>query len=224
MVERNDHDRSLNRSWWADALDPVENLRALVDVRGVGRRAAEDLADRLLTWSGPQNEGRNGTRPLDGDLNQALRQLRIDATLAGDVLASVMDNASTLLSILISRPSGSEPQAGMRPLLPDPVAPGEEQTAMFWVHNTSAVAVPAVRPHCTPLRSHTRCELGPDSVRFDPPVLDPLPPRSSCGIEVCLRIPPFADPGTYVSVILASNLPELYLALCVTVVPKEARE
>ncbi|MGH3693165.1 MAG: hypothetical protein ACRDRX_04060 [Pseudonocardiaceae bacterium] len=224
MSEQYDHDRSKNRSWWADTLDPGENLRTLTDARGVGRRAAEELAARLLAWGGGHNGDRHdrsttGTRPLNGDLNQVLRQLRADAMLAGDVAASVIDNASTLLSILLSRlPGSSEQQAGMKPLVLDPVAPGAEQTAVFWVHNTSAAAVAAVRPHCAPLRSHTGCELADTTVRFDPQVLDPLPPRSSCGIEVGVSIPPAAEPGTYVSVILASHVPELYLPLCVTVV------
>lgn len=220
MGEQNGHDRSRNRSWWADTLDPEENLRALTDARGVGRRAAEEIAARLLAWGDAPNGDPSGTPPLTGDLNQVLRQIRADATLAGDVVTSVIDNASSLLRILLSRLPGSEPPAGMSPLVLGPVAPGAERTAVFWVHNTSAAAVAAVRPHCAPLRSHADCELAP-AVQFHPQVLDPLPPRSSCGIEVCVTIPLSADPGTYVSMIMASNLPELYLPLCVTVVPAE---
>lgn len=222
MVEQNDHGRSRHPSWWADALDPGENLRALTDARGIGRYAAEALAARLLAW-GDANNGRPNGTPSDRDLNQALRQFRADAMLAGDVVASVIDNASTLLSILLSRLPGSEQPAGMRPLVLDSVAPGAEQTAVFWVHNTSAAAVAAVRPHCAPLRSHAGCELS-TTIQFHPQVLDPLPPRSSCGIEVRLRVPPSADSGTYVSVILASNVPELYLPLCVTVASEEAQK
>lgn len=224
MVEHTDHDRSGNRSRWADALDAGENLRALTDARQIGRQAAEELAAGLLAWGATSNGSPNGTPPLTGDLNEVLRQFRADAMLAGDVVASVIDSGSTLLSILLSRLPGPQQQAGMAPLELGPVAPGAEQTAVFWVHNTSAAAVPAVRPHCAPPRSHTGCELEPATVRFDPQVLDPLPPRSSCGIEVRLAIPPTANPGTYVSVILASNVPELYLPLCVTVVPAEAPE
>ena len=95
--------------------------------------------------------------------------------------------------------------------------PGTEATAVFYVHNTSATAVGGVRPHCAPLRSHLGHELAADAVRFDPEVVDPLPPRGSCGIEVRCRVPPGAAPGTYVSVILVSNVPELYLPLQVTV-------
>ena len=38
--------------------------------------------------------------------------------------------------------------------------------------------------------------------------LDPLPARSSCGMEVRVRVPRGASPGTYASVILVSNVPE----------------
>jgi hypothetical protein len=223
MVEQNGHDRSRNRSWWADALDPAENLRVLTDARGIGRLAAEDLAARLLTGAGASNGNHSGTPPLNKDVNQVLRQIRADATVAGDVVASVIDSASTLLGILLSRLPGLEKPAGLSPVVLDPVAPGAEQTAVFWVHNTSAAAVAAVRPHCAPLRSHAGSELA-TTIQFHPQVLDPLPPRSSCGIEVRMTIPPSADPGTYVSVILASNVPELYLPLCVTVLPRQAAE
>jgi hypothetical protein len=54
-------------------------------------------------------------------------------------------------------------------------------------------------------------------VAFDPQVLDPLPARSSCGIEVRVRVPPEAEPGTYISVVLASNVPDFCLPLTVTV-------
>ncbi|HKR52547.1 MAG TPA: hypothetical protein VJT72_23810 [Pseudonocardiaceae bacterium] len=222
MVEHNDHDRSTNGSWWADAFDPVENVRAMVDAQGLGRRVVEDLADQLLASGDRLNGGAGGTRLPNGDLNQLLRQFRADATLAGDVVGSVLDNTSSLLSILINRLLGSEAQAGVTSLVLDAVSPGAETAGVFWVHNTSPAAVPAVRPHCAPLRSHLGCELAPAALRFDPQVLDPLPARSSCGIEVRLRVPPSTAPDTYVSVILASNVPELYLPLCVTVLAGEA--
>ena len=60
-------------------------------------------------------------------------------------------------------------------------------------------------------------ELPADAVSFDPPLLDPLPPRSSCGIEVAVIVPPSTVPGTYVTVVLVSNVPDLYLPLTVDV-------
>jgi len=43
MADNDDRDRSVNRPWWVDALDPVENLRALANVQDFGRIAAEVL-------------------------------------------------------------------------------------------------------------------------------------------------------------------------------------
>lgn len=222
MVEQSDDDRSTNSSWWADTLDPTENLRALADVQRLGRRFAEDLANRLLSPGDERNGGPGGTRPPNADVSQLLRQLRADAAHGGDVLGSVIDNTSTLLTMLVNRLLGSEQQPGTRSMVLTPVAPGAETTGVFWVHNTSPVSVPAVRPHCAALRTHLGCELAPANLRFDPPVLDPLPARSSCGIEVRLCVPQSAEPGSYVSVILASNVPDLYLPLCATVTPGEA--
>ncbi|MGH3874031.1 MAG: hypothetical protein ACRDSR_21445 [Pseudonocardiaceae bacterium] len=218
MVEHNGDDRSTSRSWWADALDPAENLRAVVDAQELGRRVVADLADRLLT----PGDGCSGGTPLPGDLNQLLRQFRVDAALAGDVVSGVLDNSSALLGIMINRLLGSQAPPDPTSLVLAAAAPGTETAGVFWVHNTSPAAVAAVRPHCAPLRSHLGCELAPTCLRFDPEVLDPLPARSSCGIEVRVRVPPSAAPDTYVSMILASHVPELYLPLCVTVVAGEA--
>ena len=69
MVEQDDQDRSMNRPWWVDALDPVENLRTLANVQDFGRLAAEELADRLL--AGRDGDGApTGTAASDAELDQ----------------------------------------------------------------------------------------------------------------------------------------------------------
>ena len=217
MADTDDRDRSANRPWWVDALDPVENLRALASVQDFGRLAAEDLADRLLARS----DGRDG--PTDGALSDAeldrlVQRFQAEVARAGDVWANLIDLFAALVGALpgrLARRPG--PAAGAATVALKAVTPGTEATAVFFVHNTSSAAVPAVRPHCGRLRSHLGNELTADAVRFDPEVLDPLPARSSCGIEVRCRVPPGCPPGTYTSVILASNVPELYLPLQVRV-------
>ena len=102
------------RSWMADALDPVENLRALADVQAFGRRAAEDLADRILAWgdsqgtngsSGPSGNGTagNGAGPTGSVLAAVIEQMRGDAVLAGEVSARLVEHTMMLLGILIER-------------------------------------------------------------------------------------------------------------------------
>ncbi len=230
MVQEHNRERAPNHSWWADALDPVENLRALADVQAFGRRAAEELADRLLAWGdgrpgagvgAPLTEGAGGSEAI-ADLADLAERFRADAIRASEVSASLAEHAMALIGILIDRlPPARRADTAARPVVLKAVPPGDEARGLFWVHNTSPTAVAAVRPHCAAPRSHTGCELAADGVVFDPPILDPLPARSTCGIEVCVRVPPSAAPGTYVSVVMAANLPELYLPLHVTVEPAE---
>ncbi len=220
MPEESDRDRSAYRSWWADALNPVENLRALADVQGFGRRAVEDLADRLLARGG-RDDTFSGASVPDAELHELVRRFRAEAVRAADVWANLLDNLATLFITLTSRPPRrAESEAGAGAVVLETVPPGADTTGLFWVHNTSAAPVSSVRPHCAPLRSHLGYELPPDAIRFEPRALDPLPARSSCGIEVRLSVPSATPPGTYVSVILTSNVPELYLPLRVTVRPE----
>jgi len=216
MADNDDRDRSVNRLWWVDALDPVENLRALANVQDFGRIAAEELADRLL--AGRDGDGApTGTAASDAELDQLVRRFQAEAIRAGDTWANFIDLFASLVGVLSRLPGQPGPAPGPAPVVLEAATPGMEATAVFYVHNTSATAVGGVRPHCAPLRSHLGQQLAADAVRFDPEVVDPLPPRGSCGIEVRCRVPPGAAPGTYVSVILVSNVPELYLPLQVTV-------
>jgi hypothetical protein len=219
MTDKDDRDRSVNRPWWVDALDPVENLRALANVQDFGRIAAEELADRLLAGRDGHDGSPTGAAVSEAELDQLVRRFQAEAIRAGDTWANFIDLFATLVGVLGRLPRRAGPAPG-----PAPVAlattPGTEATAVFYVHNTSATAVGEVRPHCAPLRSHLGHELAADALRFDPEAVDPLPPRGSCGIEVRCRVPPDAAPGTYVSVILVSNVPEMYLPLRVTVKPE----
>jgi hypothetical protein len=216
MADKDDRDRSANRPWWVDALDPVENLRALANVQDFGRIAAEELADRLLAGRDGRDGTPTGAATSEAELDQLVRRFQAEAIRAGDTWANFIDLFATLVGVLSRLPGRAGPAPG-----PAPVAlaatPATEATAVFYVHNTSAAAVGGVRPHCAPLRSHLGDELAADAVRFDPEVVDPLPPRGSAGIEVRCRVPPGAAPGSYVSVILVSNVPELYLPLQLTV-------
>jgi hypothetical protein len=105
-------------------------------------------------------------------------------------------------------------------VLPD-LTPGAEATGLFWIHNTSAVPIASARPHCAPPRSHLGHELPAAGFEFDPPVFEPLPPRSSCGVEIRLRVPVTTPPATYVSIIMVSHVPDVHLSLRVTVRPGE---
>ena len=221
MADKDDRDRPGNRPWWVEALDPVENLRALANVQDFGRQAAEELADRLLAAGGGREPGPGRPGLADAELDQLVRRLQAEAVRAGEVWASLIESFATLAGALTRRLPERPEAAGPAPVALEAAAPGEA-AAVFYVHNTSGAALSAVRPHCAPLRSHLGRELAADAVRFEPEVLDPLPARSSCGIEVRLRVPAGAEPGTYASLILVSNVPGLYLPLQATVRGAEA--
>lgn len=233
-----------NLAWWIDALDPAANLRALPGMgdasRQLGRQLAENLADRLATAVGaPGGGARSGGEARFGDgglsagsagpprnpeLNQLLRRLRAGAAQLGDASAELIEDAAALFGVLIARLTESDVRNANTTLQVGPVAAGKEATALFWVHNTSAAAVAAVRPHCAEPRSHTGATFRAGALRFDPEVLDPLPPRSSCGIEVLVRVPADTPPGSYASVILARNAPDWHLPISITITEPDATD
>lgn len=223
MGQEDGHAEGSNRSWLADALDPLENLRALADVQAFGRQAAEDLADRVLAWGEGGGGGAlaNGASPTPGTgsgVADVMERLRGDAVVAGEVSIRLVEHAMTLLGILLERlPAGASSGSAAEALDLSVAGPGEAPAAVFWVHNTSAAVVASVKPHCAPPRSHHGHELAADAVAFDPPMLDPLPARSTCGIEVSVRIPRDTPAGRYSSIVMVSNVPDLYLPLHVTV-------
>ena len=200
-------------NWLADALNPAENLRMLVDAQRFGRRAAEDLADRWAAATTAASEQQaNGSAPADSDVLELMRRLQQEVMRAGDAWFDLMSDGIALLD---SRTGGGG--RGGRGEGSDSVAltvqPGQQASGVFWVHNPTAAVISAVRPHCGALRSHDGHELRADAVAFEPAVLDPLPARSSCGIEVRIRVPASTPPARYVSTILVANLPELSLPL-----------
>ena len=224
MANSDDQDRPANRPWWVDALDPVENLRTLANVQDFGRLAAEELADRLLA-RGDGRPGGSGGDVADADLDELTRRLQAEAARAAGAWVNLVEVLAAMTGVLAGRLAGrdeAERPGGPAPLRLEAAGPGAEATGVFYVHNTAPVPVASARPHCAPPRSHLGPELAAGAVRFDPEVLEPLPARSSCGIEVRACVPPGTAPGTYVSVVLVSGVPELYLPLQVTVAATEA--
>ncbi|HJW65084.1 MAG TPA: hypothetical protein VJ849_16395, partial [Actinomycetes bacterium] len=79
MADKDDRDRSVNRPWWVDALDPVENLRALANVQDFGRIAAEELADRLLAGRDGRDGTPTGAAASEAELDQLVRRFQAEA-------------------------------------------------------------------------------------------------------------------------------------------------
>ena len=119
-----------SRPWLADALDPLENLRALADVQAFGRRAAEDLADRILAWGEGQDvpgarSADNGAGPPGPGLAAVVDRLRGDAALAGEVSGRLVEHAILLFGLLLERlPAAPRPDTTSSELALPPVRPG----------------------------------------------------------------------------------------------------
>jgi hypothetical protein len=204
--------------WFGEAFDIPANLAALAAARDFGRRSVEDFADRFLPPASPDATGDGaaggaaaGTR---AEREALLAELRADLVRAGEAGADLLTHAFALLSLAVDRRPDRSP--GAEPLALS-VAAGDSAVAVFWVHNASPVPVPSVRPHCGALRSHTGAELAPETLQFDPPALEPMPGRSSVGIEVRAAPPAGTAPGTYLSLLLATGVPGLHLPVAVTV-------
>ena len=149
-----DDERSATGFWWADALNPVENLRALKDVRQFGRRTAEELADRVFAAGTAGRTDGSDSRP-ETDLDALMRRLRADSVRAADLWSDLFDGAASMVGALAARaPGASSGASNPRDLDLGPVLPGDRTSAVFWVHNSSALSIAEVRPHCGPLRSH----------------------------------------------------------------------
>src|SRR4029450_4120120 len=135
MADNDDRDRSVNRPWWVDALDPVENLRALANVQDFGRIAAAgrgdrrgwgrdggdggprrspaaELADRLLVARDGRAGPPTGPAASDAELDQLVRRFQAEAIRAGDTWANLIDLFATLAGVLSRLPGGPGPAPG----------------------------------------------------------------------------------------------------------------
>ena len=210
-------------NWLSDALNPAENLRMLADAQRFGdarRRSSPIVRAAAL---GPTSEDRSGEGPSpasESDLMEVLRRAQREAMRASEIWFDLMSDGISLLDGGID--GGARRARDGSDAVALTVEPGGAASGVFWVHNSTPATISAVRPHCGALRSHDGHELTADMVSFEPAVLDPLPARSSCGIEVRLHVPASTPPGRYVSAILVANLPAVSLPLLATVVLPEA--
>src|SRR5262245_57758002 len=132
------------RSWLADALDPIENLRVLADARQFGRKAAEEMADRIVAPDAEMAGRRNGH--VDGagvDVESLARRVRLDSMRAAELLADLIDGGTALFGELAGRwPSLTRDDEGTEAeLLLSGVPQGGEATGVFWIHNSSGEPV-----------------------------------------------------------------------------------
>lgn len=213
------HDERAGPGRAGPRFDTMANLRALGEVQRRGLEAANDVIERLL-------DQMDRTGPQFGAESPASTRNPFDPTeMAGQFTAFM----NALLGGMV-QPNGNgrapgqdaqTPSSGITadPLTIDPVPSGGTAHGELWLHNRSGVAVADVRLHCGDLRAHDGWAISSDHIAFDPPHLDELPDRTSRGISIEIAVPEDAPPETYRGVVLASNMPGVWLPVEFTVGP-----
>lgn len=105
-----------------------------------------------------------------------------------------------------------------------PTTPGGRSEGELWLHNRSGAATTDVRLHIGDLRRHDGCAIAAAAVRFEPDHLPELPDLTSRGIRVSADVPTDAPPGTFRGIVLAANLPDLWLVVELDVLRAEDPE
>jgi hypothetical protein len=85
------------------------------------------------------------------------------------------------------------------------------------LHNGTANPIYGLRVHCADLLAHDGTVFPASGVRFDPPLLDELPARSSRGVLVVAEVGEDVPLGVYRGVILVSGSPDVWLPFEVAV-------
>lgn len=222
----------------ASIFDPVVGVRALADVQRRSLFAAGELVDRLV-------------RLVDGDAGASVRRddaprATVESSASAPPArppASVDDVVELWLELVrlgadvirqFARPAardlgkgatldvGSRNSAESVRLVAGPGhgATGSDPMAEIWLHNGTERAQEGIELHASDLTAHDGTSLPAGAVEFRPTIID-LPARSSRGVVVTVAVGD-TPPATYRGIILATNLPEVWLPLEVRVDPLAA--
>jgi len=219
---------------WGFAFDPAANVRALGEVQRRGLHAAGQAVDRLLSTmdpgvggaaraaGDPGTEGRPGGSDSDIGRLAALwtelvtrglsEMVRLGSPVGrnGDGTMGTDSEARAWVDV------GSGRSAGSVEVEADPS--GSTRThGEVWLHNHTGGPLGPVRLHAGELRSPDGLTIPSAAVRFDPPVVDELPERSSRGIGVSLGDDRPPAPGVYRGIIQAVGAPAVAITIELTV-------
>jgi hypothetical protein len=216
----------------ASIFDPVVGVRALADVQRRGLLAAGELVDRLVrlvdgdaaslrrddvqrapVGSSVSAPSARPSASVDDVVELWLELVRLGA----DVIRQFASPAARDLGHGPTVDVGSPSTAEMVHLVagPDHGAMGCDPMVEIWLHNGTERDQEAIELHASDLRAHDGTILRSGAVGFRPTVID-LPARSSRGVVVTVAGGD-APPATYRGIILATNLPEVWLPLEVQV-------
>jgi hypothetical protein len=193
------------------SFDPVAGMRAVADIQAEGLRAAGDLLERMLRAE-PDGTGPRPRSPA-GDytaLVDAWTEL-LRRTVAG--LAQPGRPGAVTVPV---DSSGVGPL--VRLAVPGPGG-GGDVTAEIWLHNGTRSAAGPLALRCGQLSDSSGAVLDGGDVRFDPPEVALLPPRSSRAVVVSLAASGSLRPGSYRGTIQAHGAPDLWLPFEVAIDP-----
>ncbi len=233
MPER-DHNSTVGAGLpWAFVLDPVANAAAINDVQRQGLEAARRLIDSIVAKSEsssvdgpdePRTRPDPGEQPRQGDSLAEL--IRCWAQLTTEVLGKLGETggrpastgSETAPTTAVSV-DGSEPGSSKHCL--DVDSRGRLFAASeIRLTNPSARSVGPLVLHVEDLHTPDGRQLAGASVQFDPSLVDDLPPGSSRCVAVAVSTMATLTPGTYRGVIQSAAVPDLSLALQITVHPQ----
>jgi hypothetical protein len=193
------------------SFDPVAGMRAVADIQAEGLRAAGDLLERILR-SEPDGPGPRQGSPA-GDYT-ALVDAWTDL-LRRTVAGLAQPDRPGAVTVGVDA-SGVGPP--LRLAVPGPESAGDV-AAEVWLHNGTRSAAGPLALRCGQLSDAGGAVLDGADVRFDPPEVAQLPPRSSRAVVVSLAATRSLRPGTYRGTIQADGAPGLWLPFEVAISP-----
>ena len=240
MVDADDERTGPDQPSGPPPFDSMANLRALGDIQRRGLEAANLVVTRVISQverSGPIFGAEPPPRSTDD-----LAGSTSDGSTPDDALSDLFGQYTALTSSLLgailggrtgpgtasesrrsndaARGSGvtAEPHAGASDGSPEtltlsPTEPGGRAVGELWLHNRSGSATSDVRLHNGDLRRHDGCAIAATTVRFEPEHLPELPDLTSRGVRVTVDVPSDTPAGRFRGIVLAANLPDLWLVV-----------
>jgi hypothetical protein len=193
---------------------PGDAIRAMADISQLGLDAAAAVVERVLELSRSAASLRLPLLPAAPNTTEGsqLRNLRADVDRIIELYADwTRGLADSLIDAAESSRAGMNGHGRPDCLLLGPAGPGDEAAGQVWLHTHDG---PAARPGAvvaTDLTAHHGAVVGAANLRFDPPVVDVAPPRTSVALTVRVAVPMGTPPGPYVGHILVRGLPEIGL-------------
>jgi hypothetical protein len=222
-VNRGIDDANFDDLPWASVFDPAANARALNSIQAEGFRAASELVDRFVRLARGGLNGTDWPTISSAPLNNEQRADIFGATDVAPLIRSWWSVVGQMvLGADAQKASGPEEAAldleraestGRIELVA--TASGVATTEV-WLHNRGTRDFGDVAVHCSELLAHDGNIIRSGSVRVLPDIVA-MPPRSSRGIAVEIRVSQDVAPGTYRGNLVASGGSDLWLPVVLAV-------